>query len=216
MLDDLYSVILEFLSLWNILEENQLVLSVSKQVTKNDAKIFFKKNKPYMDSPANVNLSEKFGIKLSEINVDDLNLPILFNKRHFYKKDDKEYSNVRLSIDEDVLVIAESHIDKKMLVLPGLQTYVDNNFMTRAEMKYQEEKSRAKTATRISFISVLVALGSIGFSYMMTINNTNFWEENEAVKLEKAEEINNLLLDMDEKLMEINNEMNDLIVMRTS
>src|SRR5690606_37232303 len=131
-----------------------------------------------------------------------------FNAKRFYKNDDKEYSNVRLNVDNDALIVAENCIDKKILILPSLLTFVQEDFLTNDEKKYLNEKKRANIATMISFFSVLVALASIGFSYLSAIDNTRFWEENEKNELDQIKEIDSLLSELNDQLLDANSELN--------
>lgn len=206
IVDGLYSAILEFFSLWNLLESKQLVLSIPKQVTVNDAKIFFKKNasrdsREYLFRQ-NSNLSQNSSIDFLKLNVP-------FDPKFFYKKDDKEYTDVRLSIEKDAITVAENYIDKKILVLPNLLPFVQDDFKTNDEKKYRSEKRRANIAIAVS---IVVALISFGLSYFLAADNTNFWEQNENNRINQYEEMNGLLSDINNQLLEINKELKEITI----
>ncbi|SDM85622.1 hypothetical protein SAMN05518871_102405 [Psychrobacillus sp. OK028] len=209
LIENLYTKVLEFLSLWNLLEKHQLILSIPKKITKNDAKIFFSKisksdsllgNQIKVDEeiiPSNV-------IKLSPI---EFNLPGSFNEKHFYKKSDIEYENVQLGIDKESLMVVESHIDKKILVLPNLLTFVQDKYKTSDEKKYFSEKKRANFAIGTS---ILIAIISFGLSYYLAVDSTRFWKENEQNRKEQSTIMNSNLENINDILLEANQELEEI------
>lgn len=209
LIDNLYTKVLEFLSLWNLLEKHQLILSIPKKITKNDAKIFFSKISQSDSFVGNQNKVDEEIIpsKVSKITPIEFSLPGNFNERLFYKKSDIEYENMQIGIDKESLMVVESHIDKKILVLPNLLTFVQDKYKTSDEKKYFSEKKRTNFAIGTS---ILIAIISFGLSYYLAVDNTRFWKGNELNRKEQStimnsnlESINNILLEINQEIEEI-------------
>jgi hypothetical protein len=201
---DLYIKVLEFLSLWNILEQKQMILTIPKKISRADSKLFIKKKK----STASTNTvwgSNQKGMHSRLSNIP--NLPNTFNERKFYKNKDYEYENVELSSDPETIMVADNFVDKKILILPSLLTFIQDDFKTSDEKKYLSERRRANIAIAVS---IIIAFISFGLSYYLALDNTNFWKENERNREEQSNKMNSNLEDLTEVFLDTNQELKEI------
>lgn len=164
LLDNKHNKVLDFLYVWQLLQSEQLILTFESEVNNKIAKIFFKKESD-KDNDFNIeSLKDIFKDKLtgdsglqkdklqSILNDGSLNnvISLPFNKRRFYKSNDEEYSDTILIEDKETIKVSQDYIDKKILVLPGILKFVQDDFISADEKKYRKEHKLTLIAIFVS------------------------------------------------------------------
>lgn len=139
---DSFENLVDFLSIWQFLRENTLVLEVPQAINATEVGLFFEK----MSVPADT-LTPK-------VQEDTL----IFSDRRYLK--DGEY---RLS--EERLVICRKFLGKRIYPAPGLNLFIQNSFRTRDEV--MQDRSLAAAWAAI-ILSLLISL----FQYCVPSRDT--------------------------------------------
>lgn len=209
--DDKYLRLLDFLSIWQLLQSEKLILTIPCDIDNKIIKLFFKKK----DNKENNNIkyieriikeqhennskskNEMFDSNISK-RISNL-FPPSFNEKYFYKKDEKEYSDTSLIIDNEIIMVSQNYIDKKILVLPDLLKFVQNDFISSDEIKYRIEHRLTVLAV---VTSIFFSIVSLVFSLYLAFDDNKFWSENERVKNKHYIEMNRSLLEIENRLKE--------------
>lgn len=221
LLDNKHNKILDFLYVWQLLQSEQLILTYEGEVNDKIAKIFFKK-KSNKDNDFNTeSLKDIFENKLtgySEIQKDKLQsilkdsslknmIPLPFNKRYFYKSNDAEYSDTILIEDKEAIKVSQDYIDKKILVLPGLLRFIQDDFVSDGEKKYRKEHKLTLIAI---FVSIFFSITSLVTSFYFSFSDNKFWSHNENLRTEQYNQMNKLLIELNNRLEETNNKLSNV------
>lgn len=209
--DDKYLRLLDFLSIWQLLQSEKLILTIPCDIDNKIIKLFFKKK----DNQENNNIKYIEDIideqyennSKSKNEVFDLNMlkkindlfPPSFNEKYFYKKDDKEYSDTSLIMDNEIVMISKDYIGKKILVLPELLKFVQDDFISADEIKYRIEHRLTVLAV---VTSIFFSIVTLVFSLYLAFDDNKFWSENERVKNQQYIEMNRSLLEIENRLKE--------------
>lgn len=209
--DKNYWRVLDFLSIWQLLQSEKLILTIPCSIDNKIIKLFFKKKNNQEKNNTNYikhMLNEKFKgdskikneVFTAEVrkNINDL-FPPSFNEKIFYKKDDREYSDIFLIIDNEIVMISQDYLDKKILVLPELLKFVQNDFISSDERKYRIEHRLTVLAVVTSIFFSIVSLVS---SLYLEFDDNKFWSENERAKNQQYIEMNRSLLEIENRLKE--------------
>lgn len=221
LLDNKHNKVLDFLYVWQLLQSEQLILTFESEVNNKIAKIFFKKESD-KDNDFNIeSLKDIFKDKLtgdsglqkdklqSILNDGSLNnvISLPFNKRRFYKSNDEEYSDTILIEDKETIKVSQDYIDKKILVLPGILKFVQDDFISADEKKYRKEHKLTLIAI---FVSVFFSIVSLVMSWYSSFSDNKFWSYNENLRTEQYNQMNKLLIEISNKFEETNKNLSNI------
>lgn len=211
LLDNKYKKVLDFLYVWQLLQSEQLILTFESEVNNKIAKIFFKKksdkdndfNTEFLKDIFKDKLTKDSGLQKDKLQsiLNDGSLSLPFNKRHFYKGNDSEYSDIILIEDKETIKISQDYIDKKILVLPGILKFVKDDFISADEKKYRKEHKLTLIAI---FVSVFFSIASLVMGWYSSFSDNKFWSYNENLRTEQYNQMNELLIEISSRFEETN------------
>lgn len=221
LLDNKHNKILDFLYVWQLLQSEQLILTYEGEVNDKIAKIFFKK-KSNKDNDFNTKSlkdifenkltgysglqKDKFQSILNDISQKNV-IPLPFNKKIFYKSNDAEYSDTILIEDKEAIKVSQDYIDKKILVLPGLLRFIQDDFVSDGEKKYRKEHRLTIIAI---FVSIFFSITSLATSFYFSLSDSKFWSHNESLRTKQYNQMNKLLIEVNNRLEETNNKLSNV------
>lgn len=179
-LPNLYTELLNFYHVWSQLEQNGLIFTMDKKITAKDAEIFIREK------------SESEG-----------------KYKNFVIKRDLEFADIKMTKDEESIVLSKKYLGKKIIPLPELNILIKNNYKTEDRLKYEAAKKQSWWAIWISLgigiVSIILSTVSIISSNNLSDENTKFWVDNEKKRLEEYNTMNETLKIISEDLKEYKN-----------
>ena len=197
---DFRGELFDFLIVWVYLKRECLILEVEKEVCKGDIEFFF---------------TERDNGKGDEYLKKSLTDNIIYP---MYNGSDENFSDTLIEFEDELLLIAEAFINKKIIPTPDLNLFVNDEFKTTQEKVNAEtikqgrisikqgrisisqghtSIKQAKKAIIISFIAVLITLFSTLFSIGFTI-----WSANDNKTNSKLNEISDSISSLGNKLLD--------------
>ncbi|MFJ8103917.1 hypothetical protein [Lysinibacillus sp. NPDC096212] len=116
-LPNLYNELLEFYQVWNQLERNQLLLTMEKKITKQDAEIFLKEK---------IKSEREFN--------------------NFITFKDNDFADFQLIKDEESILLSTKYLGKKILPLPDLNILIENKYKTEDRLRYDRATNQSRWA----------------------------------------------------------------------
>ena len=143
--------LIDFLTLWNYLRQESLILELDRQISKEDIAFFFQrvpKNKDVEKPKIKIEIdSRPFELK------EGFSLDVLEKAPLRYAHD---YSDITWIVNEEHLLMCHDFLDKKIVVTPALRTYAQKNFKTKEKISQQINLWIAIIALAVSVISVVI------------------------------------------------------------
>lgn len=142
--------ILQFISIWQYLETEQLITDLPKSCTEQDMGLFlYKQEKATKSTPGYKNVNPK--LKANPINP-------------------REYMNWRLALKEHDLSLCMPYLVKQIQPTPNLDIFIKTAFITKKDLNERRN-------SRIAIISVLIALAAFLFSIITYMFNRGYYKE---------------------------------------
>ena len=153
-----------FLSIWEILKKELLVLEVPKPINRNEIGLFFDiidKNKKIKRS--NIDLSQFTPIEIPE-KYKQISEKIAAKEN--YIVDAAQFIDEELECDYDKLHICEYYLSKKILPTPTLNNYICDRFNS-------PEQKLGKLSLITAIIAIVISLITSAISMYITISSNN-------------------------------------------
>ena len=145
-----FETIIDFLSLWQYLKSEMLVLEVPNEITPETIGLFFEKN----ISSSNVNISSSSN-QLKDIDYSTLS----YSDVHYLKKNVYSFSN-------EHYIICKDFLSKRIYPTPQLKLYIQNKFRTTEE-KIQQ------SALIAAWLAIFVSIFLTFMPYIRSLFGTN-------------------------------------------
>ena len=179
-----YDAINEFLAVWEKLKSELNILEVNKPVNRNELGLFFnivtkgktKKDRQSKEAleklkkenpehfPQQDSLIEKKSISLvqfTDVYIGQSATPIV---------DATEFIDEVLDFNDEPFRICEHYFDKKILPVPALKNFIDNDFNTPDQIATKKSLKAAWIAIIISVVATVISLLATIFSIYATYN----------------------------------------------
>ena len=145
-----FDEVLEFLTLWSYLSQENLILEVSKPIHEIDVGMFFEK--VILDTPQK---KPEIKIEIDGIPLKSVNACDVLSKapeRFAY-----EYSNVTWKINEENLLVCKEFLGKKIVRTSLLISFFKKKFKTKEQVAQDSNYRVALIALIISVISIIMS-----------------------------------------------------------
>lgn len=145
-----FETIIEFLSLWQYLKSEMLVIEVPVEITPETIGLFFEKNISFSDAH----------ISTSSIQLKDIDYTTFtYSDAHYLKKDMYSFSDKHY-------IICKEFLSKRIYPTPQLKLYIQNKFRTTEEITQQ-------SALLAAWLAIFVSIFLTFIPYIRSLFDTN-------------------------------------------
>lgn len=180
----------DFLTIWQFLKSEGLVLEVGKKVTKVDYEVFFE-YKPILDTKYGrikaQKHEEKTGKKVDEAKViqngkvlNNVDLPYNFPKADMDRiKDYRNYVDYYFEYNKENELICSQFIDKQIYGNSGLDVFIKKGFKTNEEINVNKTLIPA-------YLALVLSLGITLWQYFNTDNSDIITIQNQLTEIQQT------------------------------
>ena len=180
----------DFLTIWQFLKSEGLVLEVGKKVTKVDYEVFFE-YKPILDTKYGrikaQKHEEKTGKKVDEAKViqngkvlNNVDLPYNFPKADMDRiKDYRNYVDYYFEYNKENELICSQFIDKQIYGNSGLDVFIKKGFKTNEEINVNKTLIPA-------YLALVLSLGITLWQYFNTVNSDIITIQNQLTEIQQT------------------------------